>query len=156
QELRGAMDAGGGAARAKVESGDAAGAAEVLDPVLAAEPARADAVAVKDAIGSQRRASAPARREREEPRAVEPPPAAPDVASILEAYLAGDIGAAIEHAEAAQSPRASRLLHDLKQFDSHYKDGLSKQQSKNTGGAIRAFDQAAAVDSSIVPCKEGR
>ncbi len=152
QQLRAAMDGAVREARARVESGDASGAADLLDPVLAAEPSRADARAVKEAIVSQRRSISPAPR-RDEPRA---PPPAPEVAGILEAYLAGDIGAAIEHAEAARSPRASRLLHDLKQFDSSYKEGLARQQAKNPGAAIRAFDQAAAADRAISQGKEGR
>jgi hypothetical protein len=159
QQLRSALDASVREARARAESGDAQGAAELLDPVLAAEPSRPDALAVKEAISAQKRSAAPAsRRERpeEQPRAVEAPPPAPDVATVLEAYLSGDIGAAIEHAEGAQSPRAAKLLRDLKQFDAAYKDALAKQQAKNLGGAIRSFAQAAAADRAIAQGKEGR
>ena len=160
QQIRAALDQAVKDARVRAESGDAAGAAELIEPVLAAEPGRADALAVKDAVGSPKRAAAPserpARREREERAAPEAAPAAPDVASVLEAYLAGDIGAAIERAEQAQSPRAARLLAELKQFDSSYKDGLAKQQQKRVPEALKAMEQAAAADKAIASGKEGR
>jgi pSer/pThr/pTyr-binding forkhead associated (FHA) protein len=158
QQLRAALDSAVRDARARAEAGDPSGAAELLDPVLAAEPSRADALAVKESIGAQKRSAAPPpRRERsDEPRSVAAPPPAPDVASILAAYLSGDIGGAIEHAESAQSPRAARLLRDLKQFDAAWKDGLAKQQAKNLGGAIRSFDQANTADRAISQGQDGR
>src|SRR5207253_10577975 len=111
-------------------------AQELLDPVLAAEPSRADALAVKEAIAAQKRASAPPVERRRE-RAPDPAPAqpAPDVQSVLEAYFAGDIGAAIERAQASNSPRGERMLQDLKAFDAYYKDGLAKKQAGKTAEA---------------------
>jgi len=157
QQLRAALDSAVREARARVEAGDAAGASDLLDPVLAAEPSRADALAVKDAIASQKRSAAPPRREKEQRSAsAEAPPPAADVQSILEAYLAGDIGAAIQRAQTAQSPRGVRLLDDLRQFDSSYKEGLAKQQQHRLPEAVRALEMAAAADKSIAQGKEGR
>jgi hypothetical protein len=48
--LRSAMDAAVREARARVEASDAASAAALLAPVLAADPRRADALAVRDAM----------------------------------------------------------------------------------------------------------
>src|SRR5205814_116765 len=79
-------------------------------PVLTAEPSRADALAVKEAIGAQKRVAAPVVERRRE-RAPDSTPArsAPDVQSVLEAYLAGDIGAAIERAQASKRPPGERM-----------------------------------------------
>jgi pSer/pThr/pTyr-binding forkhead associated (FHA) protein len=155
-QLRAALDAAVRQAKARAESGDVSAAQELLDPVLAAEPSRADALAVKEAIAGQKRAAPEPSRRRER---TEPPPApraAPEVQGILEAYLAGDIGAALERAGQASSPRGQRLLEDLKAFDAAYRDGLAKQQAKRTAEALRALDQAAAADRNIAQGKDGR
>ena len=157
QQLRAALDTAVREAKSRAEAGDAAGAQELLDPVLAAEPSRADALAVKDAIAGQKRAApAPERRRERTQSAPAAPVAAPDVQGILEAYLAGDIGAALERAQGAQSPRAERLLAELKIFDAAYKDGLAKQQARRTAEALRALEQAAAADRTIAQGKDGR
>ena len=160
QQLRLALDNAVREARSRVEAGDAASAQEILAPVLVAEPTRADALAVKDAIGGSRKAAAPVerRREREDGPRQAPAPAAtsPDLAGILEAYLAGDIGAALERAEGAQSPRGARLREELKQFDSAYKDGLARQQARRPAEAVKALELAAAADRAISGGKEGR
>lgn len=156
QELRAALETAVREARARAEAGDSRGAAELLEPVLAVEPSRADALAVKEAIGARKPpATAPPPRREERRRAVEAPPAA-DVAAILDSYLAGDLGAAIQKAESARSERTARLLRELKQFDSSCKDAQAKQQAKNFGGAIRAFEQAASADRAIAQGKEGK
>jgi hypothetical protein len=156
QQLRAALDGAVREAKARAESGDASAAQELLDPVLAAEPSRADALAVKEAIAGQKRAASEPSRRRERTEPAPAPAPAPDVQSILEAYLAGDIGAALERAGQASSPRGQRLLEDLKAFDAAYKDGLAKQQAKRTAEALRALDQAAAADRSIAQGKDGR
>ncbi|MGZ6142350.1 MAG: hypothetical protein ACXWLM_03375, partial [Myxococcales bacterium] len=157
QQVKEALDAAVREARARVESGDAPAAQELIEPVLAAEPSRADALAVKEAIAGQKRASAPVERRRErtppEPAVQQP---APDVQSVLEAYLAGDIGAPLERAPASSSPRGERLLQDLKAFDAAYKDGLAKKQAGKTAEAVRALEQAASADRSIGGGKDGR
>ena len=156
-QLRTALDTAVSEAKARAEAGDAAGAQELLDPVLAAEPARADALAVKEALSGQRRAVAASdhRRQRTQ-QALVATAAAPDVQGILEAYLAGDIGAAIERAQSAGSPRGERLLADLKIFEAAYQDGLAKQRARRTAEALRALEQASAVDRNIAEGKDGR
>jgi len=156
QQLKDAIDAAVRDAKARVESGDLNAAQELLDPVLMAEPSRADAVAVKDAIAAQKRAAAPAVERRRTPEPVAKPQPAPDVQGVLEAYLAGDIGAAIERAQASNSPRGERLLQDLKTFDAAYKDGLGKKQAGKTAEAVRALELAAAADRAIAAGAQGR
>ena len=67
---------------------------------------------------------------------------------ILDAYLSGDLGAALERAEAAQSsPRALRLLGQLKTFDAAYKEGLARSQAKKTNEAqTDQFTVAVTLD----------
>ena len=156
-QLRTALDTALSEAKSRAEAGDAAGAQELLDPVLAAEPARADALAVKEALSGQRRAVAASdhRRQRTQ-QALVATAAAPDVQGILEAYLAGDLGAAIERAQSAGSPRGERLLADLKIFEAAYQDGLAKQRARRTAEALRALEQASAVDRNIAEGKDGR
>jgi hypothetical protein len=167
QQLAAALDAAVREAKARAEEGDAAGAAELLEPVLAADPQRADALAVRAAIGSprpQRAAAAPAQR-RERPAhpegseriAGEAPAPPPEVQPILDAYLSGDLGAALERAEAAQSnPRALRLLGQLKTFDAAYKEGLARSQAKKTNEALRSLESAASADRAIAQGKDSR
>ena len=158
QQIKDAVDAAVREAKARVESGDPAAAKDLIEPVLAAEPSRPDALAVREAIAGQKRAAS-AERRREKP----PAPAAqqaqqpaPDVQSVLEAYLAGDIGAAIERAQAGSSPRAERMLEDLKTFDAAYKEGLAKKQAGRAADAVRALEQAASADRNIAGGKDGR
>ena len=156
-QLRTALDTAVSEAKSRAEAGDAAGAQELLDSVLAAEPARVDALAVKEALSGQRRAVAASdhRRQRTQ-QALVATAAAPDVQGILEAYLAGDLGAAIERAQSAGSPRGERLLADLKTFEAAYQDGLAKQRARRTAEAQRALEQASAVDRNIAEGKDGR
>ena len=158
QQVKEAVDAAVREAKARVESGEASAAQELIDPVLAAEPSRADALAVKEAIAGQKRAAAPAPERRRERAPAEPAvqQPAPDVQSVLEAYLAGDIGAAIERAQGSSSPRGERMLQDLKTFDAAYKDGLAKKQAGKTADAVRSLEQAMSADCSIGGGKDGR
>ncbi|HUJ24712.1 MAG TPA: FHA domain-containing protein [Myxococcales bacterium] len=159
QQMKQAMDGAVRDARAKAEAGDVDGAAELIDPVLLAEPSRADALAVRESITGQKKASSARKAERvaeARPARQAPPPPAADVQGILEAYLAGDIGAAIERAQAAQSPKGIRLLGDLRQFDTTYKDGLAKQKAGRLAEAVRALETASAADRTIASGQEGR
>jgi tetratricopeptide (TPR) repeat protein len=132
-------------------------AQDLLEPVLEAEPSRADALAVKEAIaGPRRQPPAPARRPGRIQAAPAPAQPGPEVQGILEAYLSGDIDAAIERAERAHGPRGERLLTDLKSFDAAYKDALARQQANSTEEALRALDRAAAADRNIAQGKGGR
>ena len=156
QQMKQAMDGAVRDARAKAEAGDVDGAAELIDPVLLAEPSRADALAVRESITGQKKASSARKAERVAEARQAPPPPAADVQGILEAYLAGDIGAAIERAQAAQSPKGIRLLGDLRQFDTTYKDGLAKQKAGRLAEAVRALETASAADRTIASGQEGR
>jgi len=160
QDLKSAMDGAVHDARTKMEDGDAQAAADLIQPVLAAEPGRADALAIQDAISGEKRVVEHSRRERAQEKEkadaaeVKPPPAA--VGAIVDAYLTGDIGSAIEKAEAQSDPRAQKLARDLKAFDAAYRDGLAKTQSKQLGEAISALEGANKLDRSIAQGKESR
>src|SRR5205823_4406511 len=136
--------------------------AGIPDDSALAESAHDAARQLRSALDSsvreaRTRAEAPRReREREAPRQQAPAPPAADVQSILEAYLAGDIGAAIERAKDAQSPRGVRLFSDLRQFDSSYKEGLARQQAHRLPEAVRSLETAAAADKAITGGQEGR
>ncbi len=160
QDLKSAMDGAVHDARSKMEDGDAQGASDLIAPVLAADPGRADALAIKDAISGHQRVVANARRERAQEREkaeaqeVKAPPAA--VAAIIDAYLSGDIGTAIDKADGQSDPRAVKLDRDLKAFDAAYRDGLVKAQSKQLAEAVHALEGADKLDRSISGGKESR
>ncbi|MFN2549169.1 MAG: FHA domain-containing protein [Myxococcales bacterium] len=154
RQIKEAIDAAVRDAKARVESGDSSAAQDLLDPVLLAEPSRPDVTAVKDAIAAQKRPQAPVVERRRTPAPVAQPPS--EMQSVLEAYLAGDIGAAIGRARVSISPRAERMLQDLEIFDASYKDGLAKKQAGRTAEAVRALEQAAAADRAIGGGKDGR
>ena len=155
QQVRAALDAAVRDARARAEAGDASAAGELLGPVLAAEPSRADALAVKEAIGSPKRASPGARRERAAAGSTPVAAASPsDTADVLDAYLAGDIGLALE--KARLNPRAPRLLAQLQQLDASYKEGLARLQSQRNSEALKALETAASADRAIAQGKDSR
>ena len=157
QQVRAALDAAVRDARVRAESGDAAGASEALAPVLAADPSRADALAVKEVIGPQRRAVSPApapRRERAEKAAPAAAAASSETAPVLDAYLSGDIGSALERA--ALTPGAQRLLGLLQQFDNAYKDGVAKMMAHKSNEALKALETAARADAAIAGSRESR
>ena len=157
QQIRAALDAAVREARLRAESGDAAGASDALAPVLAAEPSRADALAVKEAIGPQRRpstAAPPPRRERAARQATPAEDHSPDTAQVVEAYLSGDIGAALERAQL--NPHAQRLLGQLQQFDSAYQDGVAKMMAHKSNEALKALETAAHADAAIAGGKDSR
>ena len=160
QQIKTALDQSVREARLRIEAGDASAASELIDPVLLAEPSRVDALAVKDAIAGRKELPAPVqRRERAQARALpNKEPLGASAGPILEAYLAGDIGAALERAEAAQAaePSAARMLGQLRQVDTSYKDGLAKISAKKQAEAIRALDQAEKADRALAQGKESR
>jgi pSer/pThr/pTyr-binding forkhead associated (FHA) protein len=159
-ELKSAMDGSVRDARNKMEEGDAQAANALVAPVLAADPGRTDALAISDAISGHKRTVANAQRAQAYERkkaadaVVKPPP--PGVSAIVEAYVAGDIGAAMERAEGQTDPRATKLLHDLKAFDAAYRDGLARTQQKQLNEAIRALDTADKLDRAIAGGRESR
>jgi pSer/pThr/pTyr-binding forkhead associated (FHA) protein len=80
----------------------------------------------------------------------------PDMQKVLEAYLAGDLGGALERAAKAQGPRGPPLLLQLRSFEAVYKDGLAKQQEKKLPDAIAALEQAEQADRLIARGKNGK
>ncbi len=157
QQVRAALDAAVREARSRAESGDAPGAADALAPVLAAEPSRADALAVKEVIGPPRRATTvapgPRRRRAKKPAAPAGDPSA-DLAPVLEAYLSGDLGSALERAQL--NPHAQRLLGLLQQFDTAYKEGVAKMMAHKSNEALKALETAARADAAIAAGNDGR
>ena len=161
QQVRAALDGAVREAKTRAEAGDPAGASDALAPVLAADPSRADALAVKELVGPQRRAApaAPGPRRERPARAAAAATAAASTASaaaapVLEAYLSGDIGAALERAQLA--PGAQRLLGQLQAFDGAYKDGVAKMMAHKSNEALKALEAAARADAAIAQGKESR
>lgn len=138
------------AARVKVEGGDAEAALDLLAPVLAADPTRADASAVKDAIdrrlakggGSRvREASTTARKSR---RAE--PVAGPVASPAVDRYVDGDVSGAIG---AAQNSGDMRLAHDLSAFRAAASEGETRAQSKRAAEALKPLENALKLDEQI-------
>jgi pSer/pThr/pTyr-binding forkhead associated (FHA) protein len=147
-----AMDEAVRDARKKAEANDPAAASERLAPVLAADPGRADAVAVRDAL-SREPAGTPARRRSQAAASGSPP--APRSA-IERAYLGGDLAAAIELAEHdKKAPRAARALRDLRGFEGAYREGFAQLQAGKVREAASALDRANAFDRAIAGRVQG-
>src|SRR5256885_10734370 len=122
-----AMDEAVRDARKKAEKNDMAGARKRPAPGLAADPARSDAIAVREAL-SREPPRKPARRKAT--RASRQSPAAPQGA-IERAYLGGDLAAAIDLAERdKKSPRAARALRDLRRLETAYREAIAHLQAR--------------------------
>lgn len=148
-QLKAAQDSAVREARIRAENGDGAGALALLEPVLQAEPGRADALAVKDALAGHKVAAAP-KREREKPApVVEAAPVVAQQGPIIDSYLAGDLGGALERAEAGPDSRSKKLAEELRAFDEAYRDGLAKTQVRNLAGAVKALEVAEKLDRSL-------
>ena len=148
-EMRRAMEQAVREARARVEAGDSPGATVLLDPVLAAQPSRADALAVKAALAAQRR---PAGRQRPVGKAAAGPH--PEMHTVVEPYLAGDIDTALDRAEA--DPRAARALELLRAFEAAYREGVAHAQAKRTLDAIAALERADQADRALAQGRPGK
>lgn len=161
-QIRAALDSAVREARSRAEAGDAAGASDALAPVLAADPSRADALAVREVIGPQQHraassATAAAAPRREKKSAPAPETSGGDAGPVLEAYLSGDIGAALERAQL--NGHAQGLLEKLQTFDSAYKDGVAKMMAHKNNEALKALEIAARADAAIAsghPSRLGR
>ncbi|MFL5311299.1 MAG: FHA domain-containing protein [Myxococcales bacterium] len=134
-------------ARARASTGDRAAALKLLDAVLAAEPARADALELKAS------ASAPVARA---PAARRVRPAASALPRIVEAYLRGDVDGALQLARGARAdPATADMLARLERFASAWRQGLSRMEEDRTADAIAALDDAEAADRAVAPGREG-
>jgi len=145
--LTNAMDEAVRDASKKAETNDPAGARALLAPVLAADAARADAVAVQEALVRDA-ARAPVRKRRVAARAGSS--AAPPVprGAIEKAYLAGDLASAIELAE-QKSKTSGKLLRDLRCFESAYREGFDHLQAGRVREATAALERANAFDRAV-------
>ncbi|MFL5374579.1 MAG: FHA domain-containing protein [Myxococcales bacterium] len=151
--LANAMDEAVRNASKKAETSDPAGARALLAPVMAADPARADAVAVQEALARDA-ARAPVRKRRVAARAassVQPPAAR---GAIEKAYLAGDLASAIELAE-QKSKASGRVLRDLRGFESAYRDGFDHLQAGRVREATAALERANAFDHAVAGRAQG-
>jgi len=140
-----AMDEAVREARTKAEENDAAAAAARLAPVLAADPARADAIAIREALSRTTARKAPRQKAARAPSTSTAPPGA-----IERAYLAGDLAAAIELAERNKNaPKAARSLRDLRGFEAAYREGFAHLQAGKVPEAATALDRASGFDRKI-------
>ena len=142
RQIQAAMEEAVRGATVRVEANDLAAAAALIEPVLAAEPARPDALAVRQAIASTRTVvPGPTRR-------AAAAPARSKVADIVGTYLSGDVRAALRLAAAASADdaEAARLFDALRRFDAAAKDG---RQAADFAAAVRAFERAGAADGEI-------
>ncbi|HZX67069.1 MAG TPA: FHA domain-containing protein, partial [Myxococcales bacterium] len=151
--LANAMDEAVRNASKKAETSDPAGARALLAPVMAADPARADAVAVQEALARDA-ARAPVRKRRVAARAASPvqPPAARG--AIEKAYLAGDLASAIDLAE-QKSKASGRVLRDLRGFESAYREGFDHLQAGRVREATAALERANAFDHAVAGRAQG-
>ena len=155
-------------ARAKADTGDAATAEALIIPVLEAEPARRDALAVRDSLQARKRAATAVRRSDgdEEPAArpvrasPEPEPATEPAAisTIIDTYLTGDVRSALTRAESAgvTDSGAARLARQLRELDQAYREGLARTESRKPGEALRALETADKLDRAIAKGRESR
>ena len=128
-------------ARSRARAGEGAAALKVLDAVLAAEPTRADALEAKASV------SAPVARA---PPAPPRPRAASALPRIVEAYLAGDVAAALQRArEARAEPTVATMLARLERFASSWREGVTWMEEGRTAQAIAALEQADAADRAL-------
>ncbi|MFL5421108.1 MAG: hypothetical protein ACJ79Y_10115, partial [Myxococcales bacterium] len=151
--LASAMDEAVRNASKKAETSDPAGARALLAPVMAADPARADAVAVQEALARDA-ARAPVRKRRVAARtasSVQPPPAR---GAIEKAYLAGDLASAIDLAE-QKSKASGRVLRDLRGFESAYREGFDHLQAGRVREATAALERANAFDHAVAGRAQG-
>jgi hypothetical protein len=134
-------------ARARARAGEGAAALKLLDTVLAAEPARADALKLKTSISAPPSRAAAARPVRR---------AASALPRILETYLAGDVAGAIQQARGARGePAAAGILARLERFASAWREGAARMEEGRNGEAIAAFEQADAAHRALAPGREG-
>ena len=108
---------------------------------VAADPARPDALELKAALSGQHRQAPPTRRARRAP---------PALPWIAEAFLAGDLAAALERARAARGESAAAaLLARLERFASAWREGMARMQEDRSAEAIAALEQADQADRAL-------
>jgi hypothetical protein len=150
--LRAALESSVREARERAQAGDAASAAALVQAVLAVEPGRQDALAVRRALRprlagrtvGQRSAAA-------SPEAAGPPgDGAPASSSpIVAAYLSGDVVGALLRAQGANDGRSRQLARDLQDFAAAWRDGRAKARAGRKVEAIASLEVAETLDRDI-------
>jgi hypothetical protein len=150
--LRDALESSVREARARAQAGDAAGAAALIQPVLAVDPGREDALEVQRALRSRLPGRARGqRRAAPSPGSAGPPqdggraPPSP----IVAAYLSGDVAGALLRAQAAKDGRSRQLARDLQDFAAAWRDGRAKARVGRKAEAIAALEIAETLDKDI-------
>jgi len=128
---------------------------------LAAARAAVDARILERALPPPAPAAAPAVRS--SPEALRELAAAPrrgqsslearEAQAILDAYLGGNVAAALDRAQSGHMPGADRLAASLRRFAAAWQEGLTQQDPAR---ALRSLEAAADVDRAIARGRDGR
>jgi hypothetical protein len=146
-QLVSAIDDAVRGARARARAGEGAAALKLLEAVLAAEPARVDALELKASISAPTSRAAPVRPVRR---------AASALPRILETYLAGDVAGAVEQARGARAePAVAGMLARLERFASARGEGVARMEEGQNAEAIAALEQADAAHRALSPGRDG-
>ena len=118
--------------------------ARILERALP-PPADAPALAVRPPEAPRERTAHPRRGRRSQE--------AREARAILDAYLGGNVAAALESARAGRTPAADRLALSLERFVAAWQEGVTQQDPAH---ALRSLDAAADADRAIARGREGR
>jgi hypothetical protein len=145
------------AARAAVDRKDPDGARESLAQIPADSALAEDARILERALPPSAHGTALAVRPSEAPRERTPRPRrsleAREARAILDAYLGGNVAAALERADAGRTPAADRLATSLRRFLAAWQEGLTQQDPAH---ALRSLEAAAIADRAIARGRKGR
>ena len=152
--LRAALESSVREARARAQAGDAASAAALIQAVLAVEPGREDALAVRRALRPRLAGRTAGQRRAAASRAAAGPPgdgarASPSTSPIVAAYLSGDVAGALLRAQAANDGRSRQLARDLQDFAAAWRDGRAKARVGRKAEAIASLEVAETLDRDI-------
>ena len=147
------------AARAAVDRKDPGAARESLAQIPADSALAEEARILERALPPSAHGTALAVRPPEAPRERTAHPRrgrssleAREVRAILDAYLGGDIAAALERAHAGRTPAADRLATSLRRFVAAWQEGLTQDPAH----ALRSLEAAADADRAIARGRKGR
>ena len=76
-----------------------------------------------------------------------------EAGAILEAYLGGNVAAALERAHAGRTPAADRFVAPLRRLVAAWQEGLTEQDPAR---ALRSLEAAADADRAIARGRKGR
>jgi pSer/pThr/pTyr-binding forkhead associated (FHA) protein len=139
---------------------------DASDPEIARALERVEAEVSREqseAEARSREASSSALESRPAPAAQAPPKrtaaaarqaaARRELRAVLDAYLRGDVQAALDLARTARGAGASRLAHPLARLAAAYQEGLTAQDS---AAGLRSLELAAETDRAVAGGKDGR